>query len=131
MPPWYTRNHKELFDSVQKKPLVFPSYVSANARSLIRGFLEKNPLRRLGVRGGRGGAEILGHPFFGNINWQKLYARAISPPCKPKVDTGTEASNFDKRFTSMPLDIPLSSSPTKDCIFTGFSYEAVYPVGMR
>lgn len=121
-PPWYTRERKELFQRVTAAPLKFPDHMSANACSIISEFLEKDPLKRLGVRGARSGEEVLLHPFFGHIDWKMLYRRQIPPPWKPRTDGGTSAVNFDKEFTSMPIDIPQKASLSKSATFAHFTF---------
>lgn len=51
-------------------------YLSANAKSLVRALLDKDPLRRLGS-GLKGTAAIKAHPFFRGINWSQLEARQV------------------------------------------------------
>ena len=62
------------------------------------------------------------HPFFAYVDWNKLYARQLEPPCRPRADRGTEASNFDKTFTQMRIDLPSSTDVIDSKIFSGFSY---------
>ena len=47
LPPWYTKNRQKLFDRLRNAPLQFPSHVSSDARSLLRGLLCRDPSRRL------------------------------------------------------------------------------------
>ena len=52
------------------------------------GFLHKIPKQRLGAQGDVSGEEVLKHPFFGNIDWKRLYNRELAPPQKPPTDSG-------------------------------------------
>lgn len=124
MPPWYTLDHTELFQRVINKPLEFPVHMSRNACDIISGFLQKDPVQRLGVRGGRAraGKEIMAHPFFGHINWKMMYGRQVPPPARPTPDKGTSAKHFDKKFTDMKIDIPLKHSLPKSLTFKDFYY---------
>ena len=38
--------------------------------------------------------EIKNHEFFGNINWEEIYAKKISPPIKPNIKNLLENKNF-------------------------------------
>ena len=70
----------------------------------------------------------MSHPFFACVDWRKLYARKVEPPCRPRADRGTEASNFDKTFTQMEIDLPSSTDVPDSEIFSGFSYNIVYSI---
>jgi len=48
LPPWYTKDRRELFRRIQHAPLTFPLHVSRRAQSLIKGLLTRNPNVRLG-----------------------------------------------------------------------------------
>jgi len=109
LPPWYSRNKKKLFDRLKTAPLKFPDFVSKIAKNIIRGFLNRDPTSRLGSNGF---GEIKNHPFFGLIDWDKLYRKEIRPGFKPKMAKHSlsdpvfdfiDTSNFDSAFTSLPL----------------------------
>jgi serine/threonine protein kinase len=53
LPPWYTKDRRELFRRIQKAPLVFPLHVSRRAQSLIKGLLTRDPNYRLGATIGK------------------------------------------------------------------------------
>jgi len=44
--------------------------------------LNREPTERLGNNGSE---EIKAHPFFGGIDWVKLYNKKYQPPFKPNV----------------------------------------------
>jgi serine/threonine protein kinase len=149
LPPWYTKDRRELFRRIQRAPLTFPLHVSRRAQSLIRGLLTRDPNKRLGnaapadaasagVKKQPAGASddlsvsaLQGHPFFKSIDWHLLQMRKLSPPFAPKSRQTTEVdtANFAPEFTRLPLfshasasksdDSTLSDSPT----FSGFTYE--------
>ena len=47
--------------------------------------LVKNPSKRLGCMEKGEEEEIKTHSFFRRINWQKIEAREVQPPFKPKI----------------------------------------------
>ncbi|KAJ3329384.1 hypothetical protein HDU76_008017 [Blyttiomyces sp. JEL0837] len=87
--------------------------------------LNRDPTQRLGANGAD---EIKRHPFFSDINWQKLMARKYNPPFRPDVSSATDTSNFDEEFTSeKPTDSYVADSKLTEADqrqFEGFSYRA-------
>jgi len=51
---------------------VYPDFLNEVEFSLLRKLLEKNPKKRLGYKSVD---EIKRHPFFKNINWNKISKR--------------------------------------------------------
>lgn len=123
MPPWYTKEREVLFERVRRSPLEFPKHVSPNAKSVIQGFLVRDSAKRIGVR--LGAQEVMAQPFFAHIDWKALYERRLSPPFRPRKDVGSlDASNFDKVFTRMKIEVPTGpSSIAGSNTFAGFSFE--------
>lgn len=97
-PPFDGEDEDELFNSVLEQNVSFPRSLSKEASSIIKGFLTKNPNRRLGS-GETGEQDIRDHQFFKFIDWIKLYKLEIQPPYKPKVISKRSHDNFDVEFT--------------------------------
>ena len=81
--PFYNRNHEQLFELILHEEVRLPATLSAPARDLLSQLLIKDPKYRLGG-GERDGHEIMEHPFFYDIDFDKLFKREIKPPFTPK-----------------------------------------------
>ncbi|KAI9911160.1 hypothetical protein PsorP6_009353 [Peronosclerospora sorghi] len=103
--PFHHLNVSVLYKLIEKEPVKFPSKcgLSADARSLILGLLEKNPTKRLGARQT---SDILLHPFFHGMAWNMVLRKKVTPPWVPapvSVEDERMKSpeiNFDKYLAS-------------------------------
>ena len=115
---------EKLFHNIMHQPVYFPSFLSEQGKSVLEGLLCRDPVQRLGC-GKDDGEEVMRHPFFAGIDFEKLLNRTYQPPFKPKVvspppgttiittsyqsngcfdnqEDSTDVRNFDKEFTNMP-----------------------------
>jgi len=60
----------------------YPRRLTPSAVSILKGFLTKNPQRRLGAFGDV--RAIKGHPFFKTINWRALLEKQVKPPLEAR-----------------------------------------------
>ncbi|XP_028164015.1 protein kinase C isoform X2 [Ostrinia furnacalis] len=123
-PPFEADNEDDLFESILHDDVLYPVWLSKEAVSILKGFMTKNPARRLGVSGGAGG--IRAHAFFRDVDWDALAARRLRPPFRPKVKSKREAANFDAEFTKeepvltpVPADVVRTINQEE---FRGFSF---------
>ncbi|KAL8007576.1 putative GPCR kinase, protein kinase-like domain superfamily [Plasmopara halstedii] len=121
--PFYHTNRKRNFQNIVKLPLRFPSEFSDDARSLLRGLICRNPAKRLGS-GPCGAQEIMDHPFFAQVDWEKLYKRDFPVPFRPVVKSDGEVNNVPEFFKRQEvIDSVVSDAPIgKSHVFQGFSY---------
>ncbi|WVF72164.1 hypothetical protein IAT40_006976 [Kwoniella sp. CBS 6097] len=94
--PFRGRTNTSLTNSILNEHLIWPDDApekcSTDGMQAIRGFLERDPNKRLGYRPGGGGFEdIKAHPWFRNINWDQLYNKEVVPPFEPD----SKRANFD------------------------------------
>jgi serine/threonine protein kinase len=61
---------------ILEKPVEMKPYFSDEVKSLLTGLLQKDPQRRLGGSD-EDAEEIKRHPFFKNIEWEKLYKKEV------------------------------------------------------
>ncbi|KAI8351553.1 kinase-like domain-containing protein [Blakeslea trispora] len=93
--PFEHETTEELQAAVRRGYINYPTkdrQVSGECLSVIQGFLEVNPNRRLGY-GDVGWATLVRHPFFRSINWNKLENKMITPPFQPSTE-----NNFDVTY---------------------------------
>ncbi|XP_046971684.1 protein kinase C isoform X3 [Vanessa cardui] len=122
-PPFEADNEDDLFESILHDDVLYPVWLSKDAVSILKGFMTKNPSRRLGVQGGAGG--IRAHAFFRDVDWDALAQRRLRPPFRPKKSK-REAANFDAEFTKeepgltpVPPDVLRAINQEE---FKGFSF---------
>ena len=85
-PPFESDNEDDLFESILHDDVLYPVWLSKDAVSILKGFMTKNPSRRLGCVVAHGGeAAIRVHPFFRDMDWAALEQRKVKPPFKPKI----------------------------------------------
>merc|ERR1719491_29128 len=131
LPPWYTTDRLKLLKRLTSAPLDIPSTFSPSASAFVFSLLQRDPRRRLGVRGHR---SVQGHDFFNCMDFKALLSKRIPPPISPcegwtpsqilddglslshtdgsgvqdvgvcSVELDAATANFDKQFTRMSLD---------------------------
>ena len=83
--------------------------ISEEAKSLILAFLVKDPKYRIGtyIQNTKnqnklyGADEIMAHPFFKDVDWEKTLKKLYIPEYKPFIENDQDCSNFDKDFTTL------------------------------
>jgi serine/threonine protein kinase len=94
-PPFYHENHLKLYDNIVNTEARFPPGFDPVAKDLVERLIEKNPAKRLGALH-YGIREIKAHPWFGEVNWERLFECQIRAPYRPKLANEGDCSNFDR-----------------------------------
>ncbi|VVC92472.1 unnamed protein product, partial [Leptidea sinapis] len=85
-PPFCTMSIWQLVRMIKNKPVQWPSFISADARSFLQGLLHKDPVKRMSWQ------EILEHPFVsGHILILPEDVQSDSPFTKPLSHSQQEA----------------------------------------
>ena len=89
-----------MYELIEKFPVRFPDpekhkiTMSDDLKDLIEGLLEKDPLQRLGTKGSM--KEIIEHPWFSDIDFNKLHLKEIQAPFLPDLsEDQDDTSNFE------------------------------------
>lgn len=94
IPPFYNQNKHQMYFLIQNAPIRWPDFkkhgiaVSDEAKDIITKMLEKDRKVRLGQDNGV--EDILGHPWFADLDIKKLLEKKIDAPHIPKVRSENE-----------------------------------------
>ena len=81
---------EKITKNVYKKKIKIFSHFSCFAKDLVKKLLEYNPKKRIGF------TQIINHPFFKDIDWEKVEKKELNPPFEPEVDK----NNLFKYFST-------------------------------
>ncbi|XP_063918746.1 calcium-independent protein kinase C-like isoform X1 [Zophobas morio] len=126
-PPFEADNEEDMYESILHDDVLYPVWLSKDAVNVLKGFMTKNPNKRLGCVTSHGGeAAIKVHPFFKEIDWLALEQKKVKPPFKPRIKNKKDALNFDTEFTKEePVLTPITAEVTNSINqeeFKGFSF---------
>ena len=127
LPPFYDKNRRVMYNKILSAPLSKCSYMSADAYDICSRLLDRHPETRLG----NNIEDIMNHPWFADIDWDKLYQKEVVPPFKPTVSGAADVRNVDREFLAeLPTVTPTFEGKvlTDQSAFNGFSYN---PTNMK
>ncbi|KAK4320370.1 hypothetical protein Pmani_008785 [Petrolisthes manimaculis] len=99
-----------LFQVILERPIRIPRSLSVKAASILKGFLNKNPVDRLGCHPETGFTDIINHPFFKTILWDMLEQRQVPPPYRPRLESDRDLANFPPEFTDEPIQLTVDDA---------------------
>nr|CCD12967.1 unnamed protein product [Trypanosoma congolense IL3000] len=123
IPPFYSENLNVMYDKILCAELKFGvegeegnelPVISEEAQDLLRRLLDRDAATRL-----QDVEELKAHPFFRDIDWEKLVRREIDPPFHPSSNS---LCNFDQEFTSLDPPAPLEDELEEGPTLCGFSF---------
>nr|AUC64088.1 protein kinase C [Neogonodactylus oerstedii] len=124
-PPFDGEDEEELFAAITDHNVSYPKALSKEAKDACKGFLTKQPQKRLGCSP-KGEEDVRTHPFFRRIDWEKLENREVQPPFKPKITNPRQAENFDPVFRNARLEFSPADKKIMEHLdpdaFHGFSF---------
>ncbi|CAI4229384.1 unnamed protein product [Auanema sp. JU1783] len=124
LPPFYSKDHKEMYDKIVNQPLKLKHHISNASSDIIQQMLMKDRTKRLGSKFGY--KEIKEHAFFSTVDFDKLLLREIKAPFIPKIKNDQDLSHISKEFVMDKFN-PASLVPTNPSLanrdeFMGFTY---------
>ncbi|KAH7883235.1 kinase-like domain-containing protein [Phlebopus sp. FC_14] len=97
LPPYYEpeRNHAVIYQKIIRGPsfIRWPAF-QPYATDIILKLMEADPSKRFGnLKHGAG--DVFAHPWFREVNWERLRNRDIHPPYLPRISGDGDASAFE------------------------------------
>ena len=96
-PPYYTDDPHpvRLYEKILAGRIHYPSYFDPWAVDLLRKFLTHDVSERYGNLK-YGSKDIFAHPWFSEVNWERLYRKEIPAPYVPRIEGEGDASQFER-----------------------------------
>ena len=104
IPPFYDNSVDRIFNLISTTQLNFPSNIniSDDTKTFIIRLLKKNPNERLGVKGYD---EIIQHPFFSSVRYEKIINRSTKTPIPMNISNDNLTLNFDEMYINIKPEI--------------------------
>jgi protein kinase A len=95
-PFWDGGSPMKIYENILKGRVKYPPYISPDAQDLLSKLITADLSKRLGNLVG-GSKDIMNHPWFSEVTWDRLMKKDIDAPYVPPVRAGAgDASQFDK-----------------------------------
>jgi protein kinase A len=95
-PPFYDQNPMKLYENIMNGRIKYPSYFDPLSKDLLQKLLTSDLSKRYGNLKA-GSADIFNHPWFSEVNWERLERREIDAPYIPPIRPGGgDASQFER-----------------------------------
>ena len=85
IPPFYSKNRKNMISNIMHSQIQIPTYISKEAQEIILLLLNKDPHSRLGAD--TGSEEIKSHKWFADLDWDDVYQKKLKVPKVFKKET--------------------------------------------
>ena len=86
----------KIYENILKGKVKYPPYIHPDAQDLLMKLITSDLSKRLGNLHG-GSKDVMNHPWFAEVTWDRLAKKDIDAPYVPPVRAGVgDASQFDK-----------------------------------
>lgn len=99
-PFWNSGSPMRIYENILKGKVKYPSYIHADAQSLLERLITADLTKRFGNLYG-GSQDVRNHPWFAEVTWDRLARKDIDAPYipPPRPAHGTQASSTGIRRT--------------------------------
>ncbi|KAF2465758.1 Pkinase-domain-containing protein [Lindgomyces ingoldianus] len=95
-PFWDGGSPMKIYENILKGRVKYPSYIHPDAQDLLQKLITPDLTKRLGNLHA-GSKDVMNHPWFAEVTWERLQKKDIDAPYVPPVRAGVgDASQFDK-----------------------------------
>jgi len=127
LPPFYTEDEENMYHKIMTADIDFSKHhFGPEAQDIIKQFLIRDPNQRL-----QDPHLIKQHPWFKDIDWEKLERLEIAPAFVPHVESADDVRHIDDEFLRENVqddeDEEQTKSPVKKDDFINFTFAANPP----
>lgn len=95
-PFWDGGSPMKIYENILKGKVKYPPYIHPDAQDLLQKLITADLTKRLGNLHA-GSRDVMNHPWFAEVTWDRLLKKDIDAPYVPPVRAGVgDASQFDK-----------------------------------
>ena len=95
-PFWDGGSPMKIYENILKGRVKYPPYIHPDAQDLLQRLITPDLTKRLGNLHS-GSKDVMQHPWFAEVTWDRLAKKDIDAPYVPPVKGGVgDASQFDK-----------------------------------
>ncbi|KAI9762201.1 MAG: cAMP-dependent protein kinase catalytic subunit [Chaenotheca gracillima] len=95
-PFWDGGSPMKIYENIIKGKVKYPPYIHPDAQDLLQQLITPDLTKRLGNLHG-GSKDVMQHPWFAEVTWDRLAKKDIDAPYVPPVRGGMgDSSQFDK-----------------------------------
>lgn len=95
-PFWDSGSPMKIYENILKGRVKYPPYVHPDAQDLLGKLITADLTKRLGNLHG-GSKDVMQHPWFSEVTWERLGKKDIDAPYIPPIKPGCgDAQLFDK-----------------------------------
>jgi len=95
-PFWDSGSPMKIYENILKGRVKYPPYIHPDAQDLLSRLITADLTKRLGNLAG-GSKDVMDHPWFTEVTWERLGRKDIDAPYVPPIKSGAgDASLFDK-----------------------------------
>ncbi|KAF1808530.1 Pkinase-domain-containing protein [Eremomyces bilateralis CBS 781.70] len=95
-PFWDGGSPMKIYENILKGRVKYPPYIHPDAQDLLQKLITPDLTKRLGNLHG-GSKDVMTHPWFAEVTWERLAKKDIDAPYVPPVKAGMgDSSQFDK-----------------------------------
>lgn len=117
--PFYDTTPMKTYEKILKGVIHYPSYMHPDLVDLLSKLMTHDLTRRLGNLN-NGPADIRNHPWFLEVNWEKLLAKDIETPYEPPIEAGVGDCSLFDRYPEQKLDYGCVGDDPYGAYFTEF-----------
>ena len=87
----------DMFKAILEAPIAYPWGVADDAKAMIGGLLDRNPVSRLGNLG-LAGLDVVEADFFADLSFAELERRSVPAPYIPDLSSQTDDKRLDDYY---------------------------------